>query len=352
MLSVARRDPARPARLRRQRPPARRGARAGFTIIELMVAAATLFVIVAYALATFTYQHQTYVVVDQVSETQQNTRAIASLMERDIRNAGYMVAVEAASCGIDADDSPDVLYLSDADAIRNVDELGAAMMSEKLGADVSAISAGSPDVITVDDVVIDGQATYDTNADGNPDSDFQLGAGAILVDVANPERGSRCGRVTAVSLGASPKVSVDLAQNAFGAAASNPEDLVLVPAHVYAVADGPPPELRRNGELLAKDIEDLQVAWFFDDDGDGQVDGGEYRGVEGNDYDPTALDANALREIRVNLVARTRDDDPRNPDSAGTGQSVENRDTNVAGDDGRRRRVHTATVRVRNIQVF
>ena len=46
----------------------------------------------------------------------------------------------------------------------------------------------------------------------------------------------------------------------------------------------------------------------------------------------------------------TRDDDPRNPNSAGTGQILENRTgASVTGDDGRRRRVHTATTRIRNL---
>jgi len=47
-------------------------------------------------------------------------------------------------------------------------------------------------------------------------------------------------------------------------------------------------------------------------------------------------------------VLRTRDDDPRNP-AASRGQSTENRATNVAGVDGHRRRVHTTTMRLRNI---
>ena len=75
--------------------------RQGVTLIELMVASAMMFVIVGYSMGTFTIQHQTYVVVDQVSEAQQNIRAIASLLERDARNAGYLVPTPGATCGID-----------------------------------------------------------------------------------------------------------------------------------------------------------------------------------------------------------------------------------------------------------
>ena len=164
-------------------------AREGFTIIELMLASMMMLIVVGYAMGTFTIQHQTYVVIDQVSEAQQNTRAIASLLERDARNAGYMVPPEGATCGIDNTASADVLFLSDADAILPADQLTGGMAAQDLGSDVISITSGSPDVIVVDSLVIDGQATYDTDANGTADSDFRVGAGIILVDVGNPGLG-------------------------------------------------------------------------------------------------------------------------------------------------------------------
>jgi Tfp pilus assembly protein PilW len=53
---------------------------------------------VSSSLAPGTILRDTYEVVDQVSEAQQNTRAIAGLIERDLRSAGYMVPAEAAAC--------------------------------------------------------------------------------------------------------------------------------------------------------------------------------------------------------------------------------------------------------------
>jgi hypothetical protein len=101
--------------------------------------------------------------------------------------------------------------------------------------------------------------------------------------------------------------------------------------------------------LLAKDVEDLQVAWFYDDDTDGVVDTNEVRGESGTNYATTAVNGVELREIRINLIMRTRANDPRNPDDAGIGQQRENRATGVATADGKHRRVHTATVRLRNL---
>ncbi|NIP93861.1 MAG: hypothetical protein GWO24_10565, partial [Akkermansiaceae bacterium] len=34
---------------------------------------------------------------------------------------------------------------------------------------------------------------YDTDANGAVDSDFRPGAGVIVVDIANPDRGAACG---------------------------------------------------------------------------------------------------------------------------------------------------------------
>lgn len=333
----------------------RRAARdEGFTLIELMVSVGILAVIVTALMGSFTFQHQTYMVVDQVSETQQNTRAISALLERDLRSAGFMVSPAAATCGVDSTTAADLLFVSDADAIRTVDDLPAVLAAQELGADVGAVPtiSGVGFAVQVDDVVVDGEATYDTNGDGTADSDFQVGGGAILVDAANLSSGSVCGTVTAVNLGTPNRVTVAFASGMTALATT--AELALVPAHVYSVSATNPPELRRNGQLLAKDVEDMQLAWFFDLDEDGQVGANEYQGVTGTPYDSNEAtgraDGSMLREVRVNLVLRTRSDDVRNPTASGTGQGRENRTTgSLPGDDGRRRRVHTTTIRIRNV---
>jgi prepilin-type N-terminal cleavage/methylation domain-containing protein len=95
--------------------PVRR--RAGFTLIELLVSVAMLGIVVVYLLRSFTVQHRTYTVVDETTELQQNLRAVADLVERDLRHAGMMVPESGAVCGVDDTAGPDVLFVSDADAI-------------------------------------------------------------------------------------------------------------------------------------------------------------------------------------------------------------------------------------------
>ncbi len=74
---------------------------AGFTLLELLIAVAVMGLVVASLLEVFTTQHRTYVVVDQVTEAQQSTRAVAHLLEHDLRMAGFMVPERAAVCGWD-----------------------------------------------------------------------------------------------------------------------------------------------------------------------------------------------------------------------------------------------------------
>jgi prepilin-type N-terminal cleavage/methylation domain-containing protein len=322
----------------------------GFTLIELVVALGLLSVVLLFVFNTFSYQHATYSVVDQISEAQQNTQAAARLIERDVRNAGYLVPAQAAACGVDSTSAADVLFVSDTDAILPADQLPVELAGEDLDAKASDDPTGLGSlVVDVDKIVVDGTASYDTDADGTNDSDFRVGAGAILADLGNPDRGVSCGLVTAVDDSAPFSVTVNFLA-IHGASAPQAKDLVLVPAHVYQIVTGTgPPQLQRDGVLLAKDVEDLQFAWFYDDDTDEIVDAGEVRGVSGTNYATNAVVGTELREIRVNLIASTRANDPRNPDNAGIGQQRENRATGIPTADGKHRRVHTATVRLRNL---
>ena len=313
---------------------------AGFTLTELLVAVAIVGVVVAAAMQSFMVQNQTYTVVDQVTETQQNMRAIAHLLERDARVTGFMVPESAALCGVDQTGAPDTLFLSDADALDPTNQVQAA-----LGAEIVAGYNGATGsrTMSVDDVVLDGMPFYDTDGNAAADADFQLNAGAILVDADNPLLGTACGIVTAVNP-AAPSITVDFVTTI---GVPPPGDrLVLVPAHVYQIGAGN--QLTRDGLPLANDVEDLQAAFFLDVDGDGQMTNpvNELPGSTGvPTYQSAGTDHRVLREIRVNLVVRTRNQDDQ---GRGLFQATENR-LPIAVDDGFRRRVHTTTIRLRNV---
>jgi prepilin-type N-terminal cleavage/methylation domain-containing protein len=312
----------------------------GLTLIELLVSAAVLGVVMIFVLRIFTNQHQTYTVIDQVAEVQQNGRAIAQMIERDIRAAGYMAPRGAAVCGADAQDGPDVLIVSDSQVILPVDELPLELRSLELGAEVSGagtgwqLAAGSRSIAVANLFV-------DTAAGGD---DFAVDAGLILTDRNAPFGNVGCGKITDIT---GNTITFDLLSD-FGPVGSGAE-VVAVPAHVYEV-DGS--RLLRDGHLIVAGVEDLQIAYFFDLDDDRQLDAGEFFGngsAPGYASDSALIDGVRLREVRFNVVVATRMDDPRREFQLGRRQVTENRTAaSTAGADGKRRRVHTATVRLRN----
>jgi prepilin-type N-terminal cleavage/methylation domain-containing protein len=319
--------------------------RRGFSLLEMVIAFSILAIVVTAVLQRFVVENRTYSVTDQVVEAQQNLRVVAWLLERDARMTGFMVPEAASLCAIDSTTGPDSVWFSDADAIDPNGQQRNALGAEVQTGYFSSIGTHS---LIVDDVILDGVPFYDTDGDGVADADFVVNGGAILVDLNDPAQGAACGVVTDVATG---RVRVEFQTDI---TPSPSPRLLLVPAHVYEVdLTGPDPRLLRNRRLLATDVEDLQLAFFFDRDGDGVIDGpdqatGELPGGEGGApvYDASAWDNRDLREVRVNLVTRTRADDPTFDD--GQVQTTGNR-VAPALRDGFRRRVHSSTVRVRNV---
>ena len=312
----------------------------GFTLIELLIASALIAIVMMFTMQTFTVNNRTYVKIDSVVDTQQSARAIASLLERDLRHAGMMVPEEVAICGIDNENGPDRVYISDYTAISPAGALG-TFDGARIGGGVTTIASGTA-TLALDSLMIEPgtpDPAYDTDGNGVKDSDFRIGGGVIIADLANPDRGSVCGRVDDVDL-ASDSIDVDIVT--LGMAAAGTATLIAVPALEYRIVGN---ALLRNNLRLAEGVEDLQIAYFLDD-GDNVVENGEMFGVEGNDYVAKDVDASDLRAVRFNVVVRTRSEDERF--TQGFFQAMENRDPGAAA-DGFRRRVHTAVVRMRNI---
>lgn len=337
---------------------ARKGRR-GFTLVELMISMAILLVLSVYLMQMLVNQSRAYAVVDRVTETQQNVRAVAGLLERELRTTGFLAPRGGAICGLDRTDGPDVLFLTDTDAIDN--PRGHTELGVGLPVTGSFSGTGGSEAVGLGAMYID-NPTYDS--DGT-DSDFILNTGSgpsrrggvIVADRNNPQRGASCGIVQQVGAGS---ITVDFDYAGHGghpldpwdSTTMDPEELVAIPAHVYRIQGG---ALERDGMVLADDVEDMQVAWFFDEDGDLEEDAPtETPGVDGGPaYDPTERDHAELREVRVSIVARTRAEDTSALQDPGSGQgsfqATFNRDDPGDPPDGFRRRVHTLTVRPRNI---
>src|SRR5437867_13120444 len=94
----------------------------GFTLIEMLTVVAIFGLVAIYVGRVLTVNERAYHTVENTSESQQNLRVFGELVEDDIRHAGMMVSRDAAVCGVDNTDAPDVLYVSDAAAIDPQDD--------------------------------------------------------------------------------------------------------------------------------------------------------------------------------------------------------------------------------------
>ena len=296
----------------------------GFSLVELLVAVALMALVVMWLTQTFTVQHRTYMVVDQVTESQQNSLVIAGLMEQEIRAAGFLVPENLAVCGVDNTNAPDLLVVSAADLIdpAGVDHPDVALSLDASSQGFNEGDGGIGETLHVADRVLpdgDGVGFFDADSNGVNDIDFWQGMGVIAYDSANLSRGAACGRITDPVPNGSPGSSVDLVVDwiaTMDGGSSGWTSIRVIPAHIYEV-DGAN-NLVRDGMVLAPDVEDLQVSYFFDRDGDGQVagDGSESPGSAGNGvFDYAAPPAGGwqgadLRVVHVSVVVRTRDPDP------------------------------------------
>ncbi|HEY5656237.1 MAG TPA: PilW family protein [Myxococcota bacterium] len=330
--------------------------RAGFSLIELVVVLAIMGLVAVYMGRVLMINEKAYSSTDQLSEAQQNLRAIDDLLERDLRHAGLMVPDAVAICGVDNVNGPDILYVSDALAIDTQDDF-----STYGGAAVTSGDADSTGVttLTLSELIIEpsppNRPAYDIDGNGTNDSDFQKGGGVIIASTSSTTAGVACGTVTAVNVG-SDQITVDVRSTL-----SATTNLIAVPAHEYRV-DGT--RLLWNNNVLTDGVEDFQVTYIIDNNDDNQVDAAnEVFGDDEssphqlfNQSNPNAGSGSVtltggagelVREVQVSIVVRTRREDE--DFTAGRLQATGNRDVSGVTADGFRRRVITTKVMLRNV---
>ena len=335
---------------------------AGYSLVELLTVAAIMGMVSVYVGRVLIVNEQAYQITDQTTEAQQNLRAIENLLERDLRHAGFMVPDAVGICGVDDRDGPDMLYVSDALAIDHQNDFTAYSGSSATISGGSVATVGGSVTFTLSSLMIEpsppNRPAYDTDSNGANDSDFQVNGGVIFSDIssANINKGVGCGTITGVDI-ANERITVTVRSRL-----TTSTSLIAVPAHEYRVNGS---RLLWNGNVIADGIEDLQVTYIIDNDDDGIFDANEDFGDDGaSDHDLFDDDtpnhgggtitltgsASALvREVRVNVVARTRREDESF--TMGHAQRKENRDLSGATSDGFRRRTVTTTVMLRNIGV-
>ncbi len=279
----------------------------GFTTIELMVALGILAVVVSQTLAVLVSQQWTYHSQERVLNAQMDARLAADMMLSDVRMAGFMVAAFAGISSRDGDTSnADVLCVSDPNALADT---RIAEATERFDRAVisTAVTAGDSNVSI---------SSNHSDIDGDGSDDFVVDQGIIISDGS----ATHCAHVTSVSstsIGFSPATPVSVSASSGRA----------VPAMIYELTGA---GLERNKQLLTSQVEDVQVEFGLDSNGDGVIAGGEFPV-----HDISGANASRIRLVRLSVLTRTAREDPA---ITGPGrQKVANRNASGAPDAYRRR---------------
>jgi hypothetical protein len=167
------------------------------------------------------------------------------------------------------------------------------------------------------------------DGDGNPSGqpDFRVGEGIIIADATS----SHCAEITAIS-----GTTIDFTPDTPAGFTATTVSGRAVPAVLYEISGS---DLRRNGLRLSTQVEDLQLEFGIDGDGDGQIVPGEFVHVL-NGQDPLDLLA-----VRLSVIARAdREDDELQTSGR---PAAANRTAGAA--DGFRRRKVIARIVPRNL---
>ncbi len=260
----------------------------GFTLIELMISVIIMAVVTAQALLLFTTQHKTYVGHGYVVEIQQDTRLVTELILNDVRMAGFLVPNTVGISGIDGGpNNPDVLCLSDPSVIADTAITGAVgpLAGATLGLTLTA-GAGTVNLVS---------STKDIDGDGDPNDDFLVDSGIIISDGTS----HHCARIEGFT-GGHPDID-PAPPGGFSIAAGAGR---AVPAVIYQLTAA---GLTRNSVLLSRHVENLQVEYAVDTDGDGSIGAGEFP-----IHDISASDPTLIRGIQLSVLTRTLTKDPGN----------------------------------------
>jgi type IV pilus assembly protein PilW len=305
-----------------------RHSEAGFSLIEVMSALIILSIAMTAVFATFISQQKSFTIQNRVAEMQQNLRQAVEYMSRDIRLAGYgipdnvVIPNNIIAAGVtsvrsiyakDNTTGPDqvyILYSFDMDANQpstTLTAVGGTGGSVTVDNTIGFLPGGGELVLITDGTTAD---LYQTSAAGGTNLTF--GGGYSSGHTKSYPAGSTVAKARFV------RYFID-----------NTTD----PAHPTLMVD------RMGGSApqpLADDIEDMQLTYAVDLNGNDFIDSGEWT--------PTPANLSQVRQVRLQFIARTR------LPAAGWSETRPALGNHAAGTttDGYRRRTYDIVIDVRN----
>jgi len=294
---------------------------AGHSIIELTIALAITSLVLAEVFGMFYSQVQIRTAQKRVIDSQEDARLIADMISDDASAAGFLMPGSVAISNIDAGgyDDSDILCVSDLSVLN---ETNIAAADERFTATSITSNVGA------------GATSVDVNAlemdvDGDGDDDYDDDAGLII---SNGTR-SHCARITSVSLN-----TISFTPATPSGFSMTVTDALVAPAVIYEIDNR---ILRRNNELLATNVEDLQVEFAIDTNNDNQIGGGEFP-INSMDNQAVAQ----TRGVQISVLTRTS---VESEEIEGVGRQTVANHAASGVPDGYRRRLATVTTALRNI---
>jgi prepilin-type N-terminal cleavage/methylation domain-containing protein len=292
----------------------------GFTIAELMVSLVIMVIVASQLTLILLTQNRVYAEQKRVLSAQEDARLVAEIIAADLRAAGFLVP---HSVGISSRDGgttgSDAICVSDPARIADSKVEDATRFFDRV--QVTDDLATSSSEVEID--------SFDIDQDGN--NDFFAGAGIIISDGTS----SHCARIEAVDVGnhkiqfapSTPAADFSVASGSGRA----------TPALIYEVSSS---GLLRNGSLLSPRVENLQIQYAIDVDGNGMIEDDEFPidDLEGND-------ASQIFGVQLSVITRSSQLDPQ---FSGLGMPKSANHLGAAA-DGYRRRVVTVNVAPRNL---
>ena len=342
----------------------------GYTIIELMISIVIGMMLIAAASATYIAQNRSFTAQDSVSEVNTQSKIAHDLVSNFIKSAGFGVALNMSIEPVNG--YTEIITLVDSnsgpDAITVVGGFRKIGSLWPIGATPGVTSCTTPPSAPQGAVTV--QIIYDNDllaSEGPNTTDRRY----LSIDGIDFVEVSACTVGGNGNCGAAVTLNKALTQN-FPLQDTNTDTFCNVGRPVYLIenitfcvntADNTLRRIRRTtpagmasctgintslNEVLADNVEDLQLAYAVDADGNGEADDTLGDGLWNDFVDGGAVaNPSTIKAVRVNVLARTEKPDPQYMNLGSRPASIENFTQPVVIDNFRRRWWQTI-VNVRN----